>query len=56
MAEENNKLKPYAFPVLKKGGVAIEKVKDEIGEDLDTSDITAIDLQFETTDPNNSEE
>ena len=56
MAEENNKLKPYILPVLKKGGVANEKVKDEIGKDLDTSDITAIDLQVEITGPNNSEE
>ena len=45
ITEENNKFKLYKFPVDKIGGISYEKVKDEIEKDLNTSDITATDLQ-----------
>ena len=45
--EENNNFKLYLFPESKIGGISYEKVRDEIENDLDISDITATDLQDE---------
>ena len=42
---ENNKFKLYKFPDEKRGGISYEKVRDQIGKDLNNSDITATDLQ-----------
>ena len=43
--EENNKLQLYKLPDEISSGITYEKVRDEIERDLDTSDITAADLQ-----------
>ena len=43
--EENTQFKFYKFPDEKSGGITYEKVRDEIGRDLDISNITAADLQ-----------
>ena len=51
ITEENNKLQLYKFPDEKSGGVTYEKVRDEIGRDLDISDITAADLQDDIIGP-----
>ena len=45
ITEENNKFKLYKFPDEKSGGISYIKVKDEIQNDLDVSDITIIDLE-----------
>ena len=45
ITEESNKFELYKFPDEKDGGIAYEKVRDEIERDLDISDITAADLQ-----------
>ena len=47
MSEKKNKFKFYIFPNSKKGGFTYEKVRDEVEKDLETSDITATDLQKE---------
>ena len=52
ITEQNNKLQIYKFPDEKSGGVSYEKVRDEIGKDLDISDITATDLQDDIIGPN----
>ena len=49
--EENNKFKLYKFPDEKSGGISNEKVRDEIGKDLDNSDITATDLEDDIIGP-----
>ena len=49
--EEYNKFELYTFPVSKSGEVIYEKVKDDIEEDLDISDIRATDLQDEIIGP-----
>ena len=51
ITEENNKFELYKFPDEKAGGFSYEKVRDEIGRDLDTSDITAVDLQDDKIGP-----
>ena len=51
ITEENNKFELYKFPDKKAGGVAYEKVRDEIEKDLDIEDITASDLQDEKIGP-----
>ena len=51
ITEENNKFDLYKFPDEKAGGVTYEKVRDEIGKDLDIEDITAADLQYEILGP-----
>ena len=43
--EENNKFKLHLFPESEIGGILNEKVRDEIENGLDISDITATDLQ-----------
>ena len=52
VTEENNKFELYKFRDEKAGGVSYTKVRDEIEEDLDISDITAVDLQDDLTAPN----
>ena len=47
----NNKFKLYKFPDEKAGGFSYTKVRDEIENDLDISDITATDLHDETIAP-----
>ena len=49
--EENNKFELYKFPDEKSGGVTYEKVRDEIGKDLDIEDITAADFRDEIKAP-----
>ena len=56
ITEENNKFKLYKFPDEKAGGITYTKVRDEIEKDLDISDITAADLQDDTTGPIITEE
>ena len=56
LTEENNKFQLYKFPDEKSGGVTYEKVRDEIEEDLDFSDITATDLQDDLIGPIITEE
>ena len=51
ITEENNKFELYKFPDEKAGGVTYTKVRDEIEEDLDISDITATDLQDDIIGP-----
>ena len=51
ITEENNKFELYIFPDENDGGVSYEKVRDEIGRDLDFSDITAADLQDDIIGP-----
>ena len=51
ITEENNKFDLYKFPDEKTGGITYEKVRDEIGKDLDIEDITAEDLQDEIIAP-----
>ena len=45
MEEENNKFELFNSPDEKIGGISYRKVRDEIEEDLGTSDITATDIQ-----------
>ena len=45
ITKENNKFELCKFPDEKIGGISYEKVRDEIENDLDISDITAADLQ-----------
>ena len=45
ITEENNNFELYKFPDEKSGGVSYEKVRGEVERDLDSSDITAADLQ-----------
>ena len=56
ITEENNKLQLYKFPDEKIGGITYAKVRDEIGRDLDTSDITDEDLQDDIIAPTFIEE
>ena len=49
--EENNKFDIYKFPDEKAGGISYTKVRDEIENDLDISDITAADLQDDIIPP-----
>ena len=51
ITEKNNKFDLYKFPDSKIGGISYEKVRDEIGKDLDISDFTAADLQDDITAP-----
>ena len=51
ITEENNKFELYKFPDEKAGGVTYEKVRNEIGKDLDIENITAADLQDEILGP-----
>ena len=51
ITEENNKLQLYKFRDEKAGGVAYEKVRDEIEKDLRIEDIKAADLQDEIIAP-----
>ena len=51
ITEENNKIKLSKLPDEKSGGITYEKVRDEIGRDLDISDITAADLQDDRIGP-----
>ena len=51
ITEENNKFELYKYPDEKAGGVTYEKVRDEIGRDLDIEDITAEDLRDEIIAP-----
>ena len=51
ITEENNKFELYKIPDEKTGGVTYEKVRDEIGKDLDIEDITAEDLQDDIIGP-----
>ena len=51
ITEENNKFELYKFHNEKAGGVAYEKVRDEIEKDLDIEDITAEDLQDDIIGP-----
>ena len=51
LTEKNSKFKLYKLRDEKSGGVSYEKVRDEIGKDLDISYITAIDLQNEIIAP-----
>ena len=51
ITEENNKFEIYKFPDEKAGGITYEKVRNEIGKDLDIEDITAADLQDEIIAP-----
>ena len=51
ITEQNNKFELYKIPDEKSGGVSYEKVRDEIGRDLDISDITATDLQDDIIGP-----
>ena len=53
ITEENNKFELYKFPDERAGGTSYTKVEDEIERDLDTSDITAADLQDDIIAPNN---
>ena len=50
--EENNKFKLYKFRDEKFGGVSDVKNRDENEEDLDISDITATDLEYDIKGPN----
>ena len=52
ITEENTKFKHHKFPDEENGGVSYEKVRHEMGRDLDISDITATDLQGEIIAPN----
>ena len=52
----NNNFELYIFLDQKADGVSYEKVRDEIGRDLDISDITAADLQDDIIGPINIEE
>ena len=45
ITEENNQFELYKFPDDKAGGITYTKVRDDIGRDLDISDITDVDLQ-----------
>ena len=56
ITEENNKLQVYKFPDEKPGVVTYERVRDDIGRDLDISDTTAADLQDDLIAPINIEE
>ena len=47
----NNKFKLYKFPDEKAGGISYTKVTDEIEKNLDSSDLTATDLQDDITGP-----
>ena len=49
--KENNKFELYKFPDSKSAGVSAEKVRNEIERDLDISDFTASDLQYEILAP-----
>ena len=51
ITEENNKFELYIFPDEETGGITNEKVRDENERDLDTSDITATDLQHDIIEP-----
>ena len=51
ITEENNKFELYKFPVEKSGGISNIKVRDEIERDLDISDITDVDLQYDIIGP-----
>ena len=48
---ENKNFEFYKFLDSKSGGFAYEEVRDEIGKDLEFSDITATDLQDEMIGP-----
>ena len=56
ITEKNNKFQLYNFPDEKSGGISYVKVRDEIGKDLDLSDITATDLQDDIIGPIITEE
>ena len=51
ITEEKDKFQLYKFPDEKAGGISYTKVKDEIGKDLDISDLTAADLQDDIIGP-----
>ena len=51
ITEENNKFGLYKFPDEKSGVVSYEKVGDEIEKDLEITDITAADLQYDMMAP-----
>ena len=44
ITEENNKFEPYKLPDSKSGGVSYERVREEIGIDLEITVITATNL------------
>ena len=50
-SEENNNFEVYKFPDSKIRGFSYEEIREEIERDLDTSDITATDLQEEIIAP-----
>ena len=51
ITKENNKFKLFKFPDEKSGGISYTKVRDEVENDLDISDITAADLQDDIIGP-----
>ena len=51
ITKENNKFELYKFPDENSAGISYTKVRDEIGKNLDISDITATDLQEEIIAP-----
>ena len=51
ITEANNNFQIYKFSDEKSGGVSYGKVRDEIEEELDISDITAADFQDEKISP-----
>ena len=48
---ENSKFELYKIPDSKTGGITYEKVRDDIEKDLESSDITATELQDERIGP-----
>ena len=53
--EENKKFEHYKFPDERAGDISNEKGRDENERDLETSDITAADLEHVIIGPNNIE-
>ena len=51
ITEEKNKFELFKFPDEKGGGVSYQKVRDEIEEDLEITDIRTNDLQDELEGP-----
>ena len=47
----DKKFKHYKFPDSKSGGLSNEKLRDDIARDMEVTDITATDFQYQRTGP-----
>ena len=56
ITEEENKVKVYLFPQSRNGGISYEKFKDQTENEMESTYITATDIQDEILCPNIIEE